>query len=433
MSTIRITSNRLTFQREAPGVPHEKQPSPHDPVSVPINVNLLLIFGMTLTVVMGVSSITPAFPRIMEELHLSKSQVGMLITLYSLPGVLFALPIGIIADRFGRKRVIVPCLLLFGLAGTACAFTTDFGLLLILRFLQGLGATAAGTLNPTIIGDVYTGRERTLAMSYNIGVLNVGTASFPIIGGALALFGWRYPFLLPAAAVPLGLAILFLMDTPEPKNTLNTREYLKSAFTAVADRKAIGLFLITLVTFVVLYGSYLTYFPLLIYSRFKASSFVIGLIMAVTSLSTVLTTTKIRWFVRRWRERELMAAGFACYTVAMLMFPFVPALWAFIFPTFIYGFGSGINTPSAQSILVGLAPEEARAGFLSVNSTILRMGQTLGPLLMGIVIGSWGINGVFYAGALCSIAMMAMTRALLGVPAYACTRGVKEGEPDSER
>jgi MFS family permease len=378
-----------------------------------VNVNLLLIFGMTLMMVMGVSSITPAFPRIMEDLHLTKSQVGMLITLFSLPGVFFALPLGIAADRFGRKRVIVPCLLLFGLAGTACAFTRDFRLLLVLRFFQGLGATAAGVLNPTIIGDVYTGKERTVAMSYNIGVLNVGTASFPVIGGALALLGWQYPFLLPIAAIPLGLAVLFLMDTPEPRDFLNTREYLRSALLAATDRKALGLFFITLVTFVVSYGSYLTFFPLLLHSSFDASSFAIGLIMAVTSLSTLVTTTKIGWFVRRWRERELMVAGFVCYTIAMLMFPFVPVFWAFVVPTLIYGFGSGINSPSAQSILVGLAPEDARAGFLSVNSMILRVGQTLGPLLMGIVIDVWGMNGVFYAGAIGSLAMMTVTRTLL--------------------
>lgn len=392
---------------------HKRQPSLQDPVSVPVTVNLLFIFGMTLMVVMGVSSITPAFPQIMEDLHLSKSQVGMLITLFSLPGVLFALPLGIMADRFGRRVVIVPCLLLFGLAGTACAFTKDFGMLLILRFLQGLGATAAGVLNPTIIGDVYTGRERTVAMSYNIGVLNVGTASFPVIGGALALFGWQYPFLLPVAAVPLGLAILFLMDTPEPKNTLNTREYLNSALSAVTDRKALGLFLITLVTFVILYGSYLTYFPFLLHDRFNAFPLAIGLIMAATSVSTLVTTTKIGWFIRRWRERELMVAGFVCYTIAMIMFPFVPVLWAFVIPTLIYGFGSGINSPSGQSLLVSLAPENARAGFLSMNSMILRVGQTLGPLIMGIVIDIWGLNGVFYTGALCSFVMIVMTRTLL--------------------
>ncbi|MHB9029280.1 MAG: MFS transporter [Candidatus Latescibacterota bacterium] len=386
---------------------------PRDPAHVPIDTNLVLIFGLTLIVVMGVSSITPVFYRMREALNLSQAQVGMLITFYSLPGVIFALPLGMYADRIGRKKLLVPFLILFGISGAACAFTRDFTLLLALRFIQGFGATAAGVLNPTILGDIYSGRARTVAMSYNIGALNIGTASFPIIGGALGMFGWQYPFLLPLSAIPLGIAIHFLFQGPEPKNTMNTGEYLRAALYSISHRKALGLFFITLMTFVVLYGSYITFFPLLLGSRFGAAPFIIGIIMSVTSFSTVLTTTRVKWFVQRFKERDLMIAGFFCYAVAMVIFPLIPALWLFIIPTFIYGFGNGINSPSAQSILVELAPEDIRAGFLSVNSMILRIGQTLGPLIMGIIIALWGMESVFYAGALFSLLMLAMTAALL--------------------
>jgi MFS family permease len=104
-----------------------------------------------------------------------------------------------------------------------------------------------------------------------------------------------------------------------------------------------------------------------------------------------------------------MIFGFACYAAAMLLFPLIPSLWGFLIPTLIYGFGGGINQPSSQSILISLAPESRRAGFLSVNSTILRIGQSLGPLIMGTIITFWGMDGVFYAGAVLSLAMMAAT------------------------
>ncbi len=368
---------------------------------------------MTLMVVMGVSSITPAFPRIMDELGLTKGQVGMLISFYSLPGVFFALPFGIMADRWGRKRVLVPSLIFFGIAGGACAFTHDFTTLLALRFLQGVGATAAGVLNPTIIGDLYTGRERTVAMSYNIGVLNIGTAGFPVIGGALALFGWSYPFLLPLVAIPLAVAIAIGLDSTKPDTHPTVSGYLKSTFNAILDRKALGLFLITLVVFIVLYGAYLTYLPILIHSKFKSSSLVIGLVMAATSLATAVTTTKTGWFLHKWKERELMVIGFLCIATAMFLFPLMPSVALFAVPALVFGFGNGINSPSAQSILIGLAPEHARAGFLSVNSTILRIGQTLGPLVMGMIAETWGMNGMFNVAAIGSLAMLAITVTLL--------------------
>jgi predicted MFS family arabinose efflux permease len=227
------------------------------------------------------------------------------------------------------------------------------------------------------------------------------------------MFGWRYPFLLPLAAIPLGIAIQLLFRAPEPKNTMNTGEYLRAALYSISHRKALGLFMITLVTFIVLYGSYITFFPLLLGNKFGVAPFIIGIIMSVTSFSTVLTATRIKWFVQRFRERDLMLAGFVCYAMAMILFPLVPVLWLFAVPTMIYGFGTGINSPSAQSILVELAPEDTRAGFLSVNSMILRIGQTLGPLIMGIIIFLWGMESVFFAGALFSILMLVTTFFLL--------------------
>ncbi len=411
--TLTNPDSEKTNEEEIHRVRPSKSETHPQSASVPMNVNLLLVFGITLMVVMGVSSITPVFPRIREALNLSRTQVGMLVTFYSLPGVIFALPLGMYADRIGRKRILVPFLILFGLSGAACAFAKDFNMFLALRFIQGIGATAAGVLNPTILGDLYNGRARTVAMSYNVGVLNIGTAGFPILGGALGMFGWRYPFLLPLAALPLAVAIQIFFKAPEPKNSMNTGEYLRAALYSISNRKTLGLFFITLVTFIILYGAYVTFFPLLLGSRFGAAPLLIGLIMSVTSFSTVLATTRIRWFVQRFGERDLMIAGFICYAVAMVIFPLIPTLWLFIIPTVIYGFGNGVNMPSAQSILVELAPEDTRAGFLSVNSTILRIGQTLGPLIMGIFIALWGMEGVFFAGAAFSLLMLAMTAILL--------------------
>src|SRR3712207_7363843 len=69
--------------------------------------------------------------------------------------------LGVLSDRYGRKKILVPALILFGLAGGACAFARSFELLLALRFFQGMGAAALGTLNVTVIGDIYEGRERS--------------------------------------------------------------------------------------------------------------------------------------------------------------------------------------------------------------------------------------------------------------------------------
>jgi len=144
--------------------------SPHTRTKLYLDPNLHVVFAVTLMAIMGVANITPAFPRIARELGVTPAQVAYLITYFTVPGVFLAPVLGVLADRIGRKRILAPSLFLFGLAGTACGFVRDFDLLLGLRFIQGVGAAALGALNVTIIGDLYSGRERTAAMGYNSSV-----------------------------------------------------------------------------------------------------------------------------------------------------------------------------------------------------------------------------------------------------------------------
>jgi MFS family permease len=69
-------------------------------------------------------------------------------------------------------------------------------------------------MNVTLIGDIFPGRQRTKAMGYNASVLSIGTASYPAIGGALAMIGWNWPLFLPLFAIPMGFVVLFFLKTP---------------------------------------------------------------------------------------------------------------------------------------------------------------------------------------------------------------------------
>lgn len=216
--------------------------------------NLQIIFAITLMAVMGVAVITLALPQVERAFDLSPGRVGLVLTAFTLPGVVLTPVLGILSDRLGRKRVLVPSLLLFGLAGAACALAGSLHVLLALRFLQGCGAAALGTINVTMIGDIFSGNDRDSAMGYNSSVLSIGTGSYPALGGALAIFGWHYPFALPLAAIPVGLLVLFSLDNPEPKGEESLSQYFSEVWGSLRDRHTAGLLGATLVTFVILYG-----------------------------------------------------------------------------------------------------------------------------------------------------------------------------------
>ncbi|MCW5201425.1 MFS transporter [Desulfobulbus sp. US4] len=375
--------------------------------------NLHIIFSVTLMAVMGVASITPAFPKIIKELNISPRSIGLLITAFTVPGIFLTPILGVLADRFGRKRVLAPSLFLFALAGGACALVQDFQLLLILRFFQGAGAAALPAINVALIGDLYTGRERDTAMGYNTSVLSLGVAGYPAIGGLLAAAGWYYPFLLPLIALPVGLFVLFALNNPEPKNNRPLKGYLGNIRQAVQQREVAVLFLTSLVTFIILYGSYLTYFPLLLSQTFQASTPIIGLIMSAMSFTMAFTSSQMGRLAKYYTKKQLLIAAYILYAVALSLIPFMPNIPVLLFPVFLFGVAQGLNIPSVQTMLTALAPLEYRASFMAVNGTILRLGQTLGPLLMGIFFMLWGIDGAFFAGVGFALFMLAILGLLL--------------------
>ena len=366
--------------------------------------NLRIVYSVTLMAVMGVGVIAPALPRMARELMLSPQAVGLLITAFTVPGVILAPLLGVLADRHGRRRILVPSLFLFAVAGAACALARDFTVLLSLRFLQGMGAAALGSLNVTLIGDLFDGRERAAAMGYNASVLSLGTATYPALGGALAEWSWRYPFLVALLAVPVGLLVMFRLHNPEPKQAQSLREYLGGVWRTVWRREVAGLFSVSVMTFVLLYGSILTYFPILLDRNFGASPSLIGLLISVQSVATAVVSSRLGRLSRRFSQRDLILAAFGLYALSLATMPLLPD-WRLLFgPALLFGAAMGLNIPSLQTLLAGLAPAERRAAFMSINGMVLRLGQTLGPVVMGAMYAGGGLRATFYGGAVLAMA-----------------------------
>ena len=367
-----------------------------------INPTLLMIFGVTLMAVLGVSSITPAFPKIIAQFDLTDGQVGLLITFFTAPAVILTPVLGIAADRLGRKRILVSSLLLFGLAGSLCGFATSFNMLLILRAIQGAGAASLGALNTTVIGDLYHGHQRTRIMGLNASVLSIGTASYPLVGGMLATFAWNYPFFLPLLAVPLGIAVAFFLKNPEPDATMNLKAYFTGAWNGIRNKRVLAIFLIGILTFIILFGCLSTAFTVMLGQTFGASSLQIGIIMFIMSITTAITSSQLGRLSGRFKREIMLAFGFICYMAALLLIAFIDTLWLFIVPMLIFGIGHGMIIPVSQTLLADEAILEYRAAFMSLNGAMLRIGQSLGPPLITLAYTA-NTKWAFFLGILLSI------------------------------
>ncbi|ALO15154.1 Bacillibactin exporter [Salinivirga cyanobacteriivorans] len=346
--------------------------------------NIIIIFSITLLAVMGVASLTPAFPTIARHFNLNMDEIGLLITAFTIPGIFMAPLMGILADRLGRKAVLIPSLILFGLAGAACAHTNNFNTLLILRVFQGLGAASLGSLNITIIGDLFEGNRRTTIMGYNASVLSIGTAFYPAIGGALALINWKFIFYLPLLAIPIAMWALTTLPTPRPENGQNVKNYFYSLWKIVNQPYVWALFSMNIFVFIILYGAYLTFLPSFLETKFQADSFEIGIIMSIMSITTAITATQLGKISKRFNKRLILTLSSIAYILALALLALSTNITMVIMAVIIYGFGQGLFIPTIQTLLAGIASVRERASIMSINSMVLRIGQSMGPVVMAL-------------------------------------------------
>ncbi len=145
---------------------------------------LPLIYALTITGVLANTLVAPVVPDILDDLGVSQSSAGLVLSAATLPGIVLAPVIGVLADRFGRREVLIPCLVLFGVAGTLNALAPSFTVLLILRFMQGIGSAGLVNLAVVLIGDHWEGVDRARTMGHNAAALTTALAILP----PLALF-----------------------------------------------------------------------------------------------------------------------------------------------------------------------------------------------------------------------------------------------------
>lgn len=397
-----------------------QQPSntegPADPPSPFLDVDLQIIFGISLTAIIGVFAIAPALPSIVKALQISSADVGWLITIFSLPGI-FLMPLaGACADRIGRKKVVGGALFLFAACGGACFFVHDFRTLLVLRFFQGVGAAPLSSLNIALISDLYDGDRRTAAMGYNQAVVSIGAASLMALGGGLAALGWRNPFLLAFLGAPVGFMVLFRLKSVQPETPPPLRAYLGGVTRALTNFQIISIYLLVILGLLMVWGSYMSYLPVLMGLKLQQGPAVIGAVMTTMMVFSAIASSQMGRLAKRFSGRDLFKLCFTLYGVALLLIPFVRKAWLLLFPLAVFGTAQGIFIPNLQSFLGRLSTLENRGVVMSLYGSALRIGQSLGPFIMGLLFPLVGIDGIFFVCAGLSLALGVGAAALIDRP-----------------
>lgn len=360
--------------------------------------------------ILGGTLYNPALPTIQKFFQVTEEQASWITIIYQLPSAIITPIFGILADSLGRKQILIPSLVAFAIGGALSGLTSNFRTHLGWRFLQGVGASSLEPLQLTIIGDLYHGRTLGTAMAFNAGLIGISGAFFPLIGGILGQFNWRYTFLLALLAAPVALLVIITLRLPrrqQPAEKFELKPYLQSTWSSIKNRHVLGL-LFAVMSLFLLQTLCLTFIPFLATNKFQTQETVNGILLMTISIALALMASQLRRLTQSLSEIKLIKLSFILFAVALLILPLVPNFWLLFIPLFFLGAAQGIALPSSQALLAGLSTQESRGGFTAVNVTILSWGQTLGPLLGSLVVKFWGIQAVFYAGAVFSLISFAL-------------------------
>jgi ACDE family multidrug resistance protein len=376
--------------------------------------NFQIICGFGLSAMMMTAMIVPTFPGIIKSLGANEQSIGLILSLFTIPSLVLAPFAGIMADRWGRKKLLGPSIFLFGIFGGSCAFVSDFNILLALRFLQGMGGAPLVNVSMAVIGDLFTGQKRAEAMGLFITINYTGYIVYPFIGGILAGVGWNYPYLLFFLAVPLGVVALLYLDCPVPERRPGLREYMGNSLRFMATPRSLWLFSVALIGSIVFYGTYLTYFTLFLGTHFQASPFIVGLFVSFMGLAIALASSVMGILTKRLSSVSLVIIACFFYACAMLIIPVFDGLWIMLLPSIIIGIAHGLNLPSQNVMAASAAPTENRAGFMAAQGSFRMLGMTIGPPLTGLVRAISNIHTAFIAAGLI-ILVVPVAAAIIGI------------------
>ena len=364
-----------------------------------------VVVAITLTGIMANTLVTPATPDIVDDFGVGPAGVGLLLAAATAPGIVLAPIIGVLSDRYGRRETVVPCLVVFGLAGGLAAFAPTFEVLIGLRLLQGVGSAGLINLAVVIIGDHWEGTDRARMIGRNAASLTAAIAVLPPLGGALAAIGgWRWTFAPYWIGLVTALAVLrFLGPSPRGEGSLGeqlrrTRPYLRMPV-------VLGSMAMAFVLFALIFGAFLTVLPVHLKDGFDVDAGLRGLILGIPALPSTLMALNLGRLRARFGAGVLLVVGSLAIAAGLAILGLAPTLALLLLGPVVYGLGEGLMIPTLQDAVASAPPASSRGAIVASFVGVTRLGQTAGPIAAGAAVASFGSEPVFLVGAAVAVSM----------------------------
>lgn len=371
------------------------------------NEMLLTLSGMQVVIMLGFGMIAPILPLYARSFDVSTAMVGLLITSFGVARFFTNLPAGRLADRIGRRPLILSGPLITAVGALLAGFAPSFWLLVGARFVQGLGSAMSATASMTVLADISTPETRGRTMSVFQGSLLIGASIGPSIGGALAaVVGLQGVFFVYAASafgvwIWARFKVVETLDfnavkEPVPVKAGRFERSTGGALALLTNTSFLAISLVSIAIFFTRTGTRATIVPLIGADRLGLSAIGIGNVLTVAAVLNVVAVPIAGWSIDRFGRKRTIVPSTIVSSLGVFLFAVAPNVTTFVAAAMVLGIGTGIAGPAPAAYVADLAKGQSYGTTMGLFRTVSDLGFVVGPVLLGWLADQRGLSFSLY-------------------------------------
>lgn len=375
-----------------------------------IRVQTALIYLLAFVCAIGNPVVLPSLPFIMQDFGLSPLEMGLIISVYALPGVIVIPLYGLLSDRIGRKPLLLAGLFLCGTGSLICFIAPNFSWLLAGRALQGLSITPLEAMCNTLVSDLFEGRERMRFVNKATAVQYFSVAVTPVIVSAILNVSgsWRFGFLFGVLLGFGSLALCFPISVPyKPSKALSLKNYGKQLRSLLSSTRVISLFSVRIGSALLIFGAVYPHVSLLVDQKLHLDPEYAAILFSLYAAGMFIGAMLSQFCMSRLSPRSIGLLGGLQLSLAMLLLLTASSMLYAAPALLLVGTGSGtLNSCCAAHVSLASTPD-TRGSVMSAYSTMFRLGQSIAPPIFGIGFQIGGFTPLFGSALALALALTA--------------------------
>jgi DHA1 family tetracycline resistance protein-like MFS transporter len=336
--------------------------------------------------VLGFTILIPLLPFVAKHFGAPDAVAGSLITTSALCATLSSPLWGRLSDVAGRKRALLGSQAASFGGYLVLAFAGNLEVLFLSRIIEGLGGGSLGVAT-AYISDVTSEELRPQALAYASAAFGAGFIAGPVLGGALAHYGFALPFFVAAGlqAANFALTLLLLPEShaPAPARRDSWRE-LGLAMRRAALRGALLCRFLYIFAFTFFFTSFSLFLNGVLHAGPEMSSFLLAIAGGTGALTQIFAVGPL---TKRFGLRAVTLAAFGAGVVAYALLGFAMGLAFFIAVIVIWAFSGSVLRPALDARIAGIVPANERGTFLGLADSLDNFSMIFAPTLGAAVVG----------------------------------------------